>query len=71
MSDVLPEEFEPLLMPHEVAERLRVNPRTVTNWAKRGKLRFISTPGGHRRYPEGAVIALREGRTEDAGPLPA
>lgn len=55
--------FEALLKPGQVAERLRVHPRTVTNWANRGKIRFVWTPGGHRRYPESAVIAVYEGRS--------
>jgi excisionase family DNA binding protein len=39
-----------LLTPSEVAGLFRVNPRTVTRWAKAGKLPSIRTLGGHRRY---------------------
>jgi excisionase family DNA binding protein len=39
-----------LLTPAEVAKRFRVDPKTVTRWAKRGKLSSIRTLGGHRRY---------------------
>jgi excisionase family DNA binding protein len=39
-----------LLTPSEVAEMFRVNPKTVTRWARTGRLRAIKTIGGHRRY---------------------
>ncbi|MFI9526321.1 BldC family transcriptional regulator [Micromonospora rosaria] len=51
-----------LLTPAEVAAIFRVDPKTVTRWAKAGKLPSIRTPGGHRRYPEGPVRALLAGR---------
>lgn len=38
------------MTPGEVAQAFRVDPRTVTRWAKRGLLRSIRTPGGHRRF---------------------
>ncbi len=41
---------EKLLTPGQVAEFFNVDPKTVTRWAKAGKLPFISTLGGHRRY---------------------
>jgi excisionase family DNA binding protein len=41
---------EVLLTPKEVAQRFHVNPKTVTRWAKAGKLTAIRTLGGHRRY---------------------
>ena len=43
-------EAEPLLTPAEVATMFRVDPKTVTRWAKAGKLTSIRTLGGHRRY---------------------
>ena len=39
-----------LLTPAEVAAAFRVDPKTVTRWAKAGKLNSIRTLGGHRRY---------------------
>ena len=39
-----------LLTPSEVAEMFRVNPKTVTRWARTGRLQAIKTIGGHRRY---------------------
>ena len=47
------EEFdapEVLLTPSEVAAMFRVNPKTVTRWARAGKLTAIRTLGGHRRF---------------------
>ena len=37
---------EPLLTPAEVATMFRVDPKTVTRWAKAGKLTSIRTLGG-------------------------
>src|SRR5216683_3045784 len=51
-------EAEPLLTPAEVATMFRVDPKTVTRWAKAGKLTSIRTLGGHRRYRETEVRAL-------------
>lgn len=52
---------EPMLTPAEVARLFRVDPKTVTRWAKAGKIEFITTPGGHRRYREAEVRALLNG----------
>jgi excisionase family DNA binding protein len=49
---------ENLLTPSEVASMFRVDPKTVTRWAKAGKLTSIKTLGGHRRYKESEVKAL-------------
>jgi excisionase family DNA binding protein len=38
------------LTPNEVAELLMVNPVTVRQWAARGLLRSLTTPGGYRRF---------------------
>ena len=51
-------EQEVLLTPAEVASLFRVDPKTVTRWAKSGKLTSIKTLGGHRRYKESEVKAL-------------
>jgi excisionase family DNA binding protein len=49
---------ERLLTPAEVAALFRVDPKTVTRWAKAGKLSSIRTLGGHRRYREQEVREL-------------
>lgn len=51
-------ETEKLLTPAEVATLFRVDPKTVTRWAKAGRLTSIKTLGGHRRYRESEVRAL-------------
>lgn len=60
-------EVETLLTPAEVAELFRVDPKTVTRWAKAGKLTAIRTLGGHRRYKSSEVRALlsKSGNKED------
>ena len=54
---------EALLTPSEVATLFRVDPKTVTRWAKAGKLTSIRTLGGHRRYRESEVRSLLDGNT--------
>ena len=56
------QDAEPLLTPAEVAAMFRVDPKTVTRWAKAGKLTSIRTLGGHRRYRESEVRALLTGQ---------
>lgn len=55
-------ETEALLTPAEVAAMFRVDPKTVTRWAKAGKLSSIRTLGGHRRYRESEVRSLLTGQ---------
>ena len=50
-----------LLTPEEVAALFRVDPKTVTRWANDGRLPFIRTLGGHRRYRKTIVMALLNG----------
>ncbi|MFJ2029462.1 BldC family transcriptional regulator [Streptosporangium sp. NPDC087985] len=57
MSNGIPQD-ERLLTPSEVATMFRVDPKTVTRWAKAGKLTSIRTLGGHRRYQETEVRLL-------------
>jgi excisionase family DNA binding protein len=45
----------------DVAELLGVSPKTIARWAKDGKLPFLRTLGGHRRYPEPAIRELAAG----------
>ena len=53
-----------LLTPAEVALLFRVDPKTVTRWAKAGKLTSIRTLGGHRRYRATEIEALLKPETE-------
>lgn len=55
-----------LLTPSEVAQLFRVNPKTVTRWARAGKLTAIRTLGGHRRFRASEIDrCLREMSTEE------
>lgn len=54
-------ETDTLLTPSEVAALFRVDPKTVTRWAKAGKISSIKTLGGHRRYRESEVRKLLHG----------
>jgi excisionase family DNA binding protein len=49
---------EVLLTPAEVASLFRVDPKTVTRWAKAGKLTAVRTLGGHRRYRQSEIELL-------------
>ena len=49
---------ERLLTPAEVAAMFRVDPKTVTRWARDGRLTSVRTLGGHRRYRESEVLEL-------------
>jgi excisionase family DNA binding protein len=59
-----------LLTPGEVASLFRVDPKTVTRWAKSGKLSTVRTLGGHRRYSEAEVRTLLSGIPQQRRPLP-
>jgi len=49
-----------LLSTGDVALIFRVTRRAVTGWAHAGKLAYLTTPGGHRRYRAGDVRTLLE-----------
>ncbi|CAN5237839.1 hypothetical protein BH20ACT5_BH20ACT5_13320 [soil metagenome] len=61
---------ESLLTPAEVASLFRVDPKTVTRWAKSGKLSSIRTLGGHRRYRASEVRSLLTSATIAADAQP-
>jgi excisionase family DNA binding protein len=42
----------------EVARILRVSPKTVSRWAREGKLPHLVTLGGHRRFPANEIQQL-------------
>jgi len=54
-----------LLRTREVALLFQVSERAVTDWARRGRIPSVRTPGGHRRYPADEVWALLR-RSESA-----
>jgi excisionase family DNA binding protein len=51
-------ELQDLMTPGEVAKTFRVDSKTVTRWARAGKLSSIRTLGGHRRYSRSQIEAL-------------
>jgi excisionase family DNA binding protein len=54
-----------LLTPSEVALMFRVNPKTVTRWARAGKISAVRTLGGHRRFRATEIRAFLEQLEED------
>ena len=66
MKNSLPNQ-EVLLTPAEVAALFRVDPKTVTRWAKAGKLTAIRTLGGHRRYRQSEVLGLLKANQTSGG----
>ncbi len=54
-----------LLRTADVAALFQVSERTVSEWARRGRIPSVRTPGGHRRYPAEEIRHLLA-ETEDA-----
>ena len=54
-----------LLRTREVALLFQVSERAVTDWARKGRIPSVRTPGGHRRYPADEVRALLARATGD------
>jgi excisionase family DNA binding protein len=52
------EDDDDFLLPHEVAARLHVSPKTVTRWADAGLIPCVVTLGGHRRFRRQEVDAI-------------
>lgn len=42
----------------EAAALLHVSPKTISRWAKEGRVAHVVTLGGHRRFPRGEIEAL-------------
>jgi excisionase family DNA binding protein len=60
------EDFDKYLTTGEVASLFRVDPKTVTRWAKSGRLDAVRTLGGHRRFSRAQVeTALKLNTDED------
>jgi len=49
---------EKYLRTSDVAKMLHVSPKTVSRWAKEGRLPHLSTLGGHRRFPSSEIERL-------------
>lgn len=61
-----PKERE-ILTSGEVAEKFRVDSKTVTRWAKAGRISCFMTLGGHRRYYADEIQALIASSKHKAG----
>lgn len=53
-----------LLRTVDVANLFQVSERTVSEWARQGRIPSVRTPGGHRRYPADQVRRLLEAAEE-------
>jgi excisionase family DNA binding protein len=53
---------EDYIAPAEAARLLSVSARTITRWAREGRIPSITTLGGHRRFPRHVVEALAAGQ---------
>jgi excisionase family DNA binding protein len=60
-----------LLRTREVALLFQVSERAVTDWARKGRIPSVRTPGGHRRYPADQVKVLLERSNGPGGVDPA
>jgi excisionase family DNA binding protein len=54
----------------QVADLLQVSPKTVSRWAQEGRLPYLRTLGGHRRYPDAEIRALLETLSEPSAAFP-
>jgi excisionase family DNA binding protein len=67
MADLFPTTSKTQAPPPEylttsgVAGMLHVSPKTVSRWAQEGKLPFVRTLGGHRRYPYAPIREMADG----------
>lgn len=52
----------------EVAVLFRVDAKTVTEWVRTGRIRYVRTPGGSYRFRESDVQALLD-QTSGPGAL--
>jgi excisionase family DNA binding protein len=57
---------ERYLMPWEAAEILLVAPKTLSSWARAGKVPYVRTLGGHRKYKESDIHALARAMREQS-----
>ncbi len=62
-------DIERMLRPREVALLFKVDPKTVTRWAKSGRLSPVVLPSGHRRYRMSDVETLINATSRRARPV--
>jgi excisionase family DNA binding protein len=57
------------LRTREVALLFQVSERAVTDWARKGRIPSVRTPGGHRRYPAEPIREMLEPHRSGRAPL--
>jgi excisionase family DNA binding protein len=55
----------------QVAALLSVSPKTVSRWAQEGRLPYLRTLGGHRRYLDAEIRALLQSLSAPSEGQPA
>ena len=53
-------EGEEFLRPAEAAKLLHVSPQTISRWAKEGRIGYVVTLGGHRRFRGSEIRQLAD-----------
>ncbi|HZC99844.1 MAG TPA: helix-turn-helix domain-containing protein [Actinomycetes bacterium] len=51
----------------QVAKRLAVSPKTISRWAREGRLAHTRTLGGHRRYDPAYIDQLAKQLAQPIG----
>ena len=59
MAKSQPRKSDDWLSLQSASKQLGVSPATLRHWADKGKVRAFRTPGGHRRFSETEMRALR------------
>jgi excisionase family DNA binding protein len=55
--------FEKYLTTNQAAAILQVSPKTLVRWTQERRLAYARTLGGHRRFSERQILALRDSLT--------
>jgi excisionase family DNA binding protein len=63
--NVMPTQPNQTITPMIASRILNIHPATLTAWAESGRIPFMRTPGGHRRY-QLADVNLLAAKIEDA-----
>lgn len=69
ISSTRPEPESELLLPHEAAEMLRLDPKTLTRWYHRGLIPAVVLPSGHHRFYASDIEAILRGHQVSRAPV--
>jgi excisionase family DNA binding protein len=64
------DDADELLSPGQVAKLVGVSAKTVSNWAREGRLTSFRTMGGHRRFRRSELEALFHASLGDGDSAP-